>query len=81
MQVTNIPNPRVEAEEHYYNAKCTKLRDLGLEPNFLSEGLIDSLLSFAVEVRGLMQSLHCQRYLLDLIQDLFIQVEVHAHVS
>ncbi|GAB4816337.1 hypothetical protein N2152v2_003383 [Parachlorella kessleri] len=51
VEVTNIPNPRVEAEEHYYNAKCTKLRDLGLEPNFLSEGLVDSLLSFAVEYK------------------------------
>ena len=50
-QVVSIPNPRVEAEEHYYNAKNTKLQDLGLAPNFLSQGLIDSLLSFAVEVR------------------------------
>lgn len=48
----NIPNPRVEAEEHYYNAKCTKLRDLGLEPHLLSDNLIDSLLSFVVEVSG-----------------------------
>jgi hypothetical protein len=28
-QVVSIPNPRVEAEEHYYNAKCTKLRWVG----------------------------------------------------
>jgi UDP-sulfoquinovose synthase len=49
VQVVSIPNPRVEAEEHYYNAKCTKLRDLGLEPHFLSEGLVDSLLSFVIE--------------------------------
>ena len=49
----SIPNPRVEAEEHYYNAKCTKLRELGLEPHFLSDGLVDSLLAFAVEVSNL----------------------------
>lgn len=49
VEVQSIPNPRVEAEEHYYNAKCTKLRDLGLEPHFLSEGLVDSLLSFVME--------------------------------
>lgn len=48
----SVPNPRVEAEEHYYNAKCTKLRDLGLEPHLLSEGLVDSLLSFAIEHKG-----------------------------
>jgi hypothetical protein len=23
--VQSVPNPRVELEEHYYNAKCTKL--------------------------------------------------------
>jgi nucleoside-diphosphate-sugar epimerase len=52
VQTISVPNPRVEAEEHYYNAKCTKLRDLGLEPHLLSDGLIDSLLSFAVEHKG-----------------------------
>ena len=46
-----MPNPRVEAEEHYYNAKRTKLVDLGLEPHMLSDNLIDSLLSFAIEVQ------------------------------
>jgi UDP-sulfoquinovose synthase len=38
-----IENPRVEAEEHYYNAKHTKLIDLGLEPHFLSETLVESM--------------------------------------
>ena len=47
----SVPNPRVEAEEHYYNAKRTKLVDLGLEPHMLSDNLIDSLLSFAIEVQ------------------------------
>lgn len=42
--IENVDNPRVEAEEHYYNAKHTKLLDLGLEPHFLSETLIDHLL-------------------------------------
>ena len=46
-----MPNPRVEAEEHYYNAKRTKLVDLGLEPHLLNDNLIDSLLKFAIEVR------------------------------
>src|SRR5712671_2682718 len=35
--VDTIENPRIEAEEHYYNAQHTKLLDLGLEPNLLSE--------------------------------------------
>ena len=35
MQVVSVPNPRVELEEHYYNAKCTKLVELGLQPHLL----------------------------------------------
>jgi len=38
-----IENPRVELEEHYYNAKHTKLVDLGLEPHLLSETLVESM--------------------------------------
>ncbi|MGH2828511.1 MAG: NAD-dependent epimerase/dehydratase family protein [Actinomycetota bacterium] len=42
--IEHLPNPRVEQEEHYYNAKHTKLLDLGLEPHLLSDTLIDGLL-------------------------------------
>jgi UDP-sulfoquinovose synthase len=42
--IENITNPRFEAEEHYYNAKHTRLLDLGLKPHFLSQTLIDGLL-------------------------------------
>jgi len=41
--VHHVDNPRVEAEEHYYNAKHTKLLDLGLKPHLLSETLIESM--------------------------------------
>jgi UDP-sulfoquinovose synthase len=44
VQVDHIDNPRVELEEHYYNAKHTKLIDLGLEPHALDATLIDSML-------------------------------------
>jgi UDP-sulfoquinovose synthase len=47
VHINHLPNPRVEKEEHYYNAKNTQLRDLGLEPHFLSESLLDSLVHFA----------------------------------
>ena len=46
-----MPNPRVEAEEHYYNVQHTKLRALGLEPHLLGDNIIESLLTFAVKVR------------------------------
>jgi len=37
-------NPRVEAEQHYYNAKHTKLLDLGLEPHLLTREVVESML-------------------------------------
>ena len=51
VEVQNIDNPRVELEEHYFNAKNTNLLDLGLQPHFLSDALLDSLLNFAVKYR------------------------------
>jgi UDP-sulfoquinovose synthase len=47
--VENLDNPRVEQEEHYYNAKNTALTDLGLQPNLLTEGVVDAMLA---TVRG-----------------------------
>jgi UDP-sulfoquinovose synthase len=47
VEVDHLENPRVEKEEHYYNAKNTALRSLGLEPHCLSDSLLDSLLDFA----------------------------------
>ncbi len=44
VEVRNYPNPRVEAEQHYYNAANTKLHDLGLEPHHLGEELVRSML-------------------------------------
>jgi len=51
VQTTNVPNPRVEAEEHYYNAKHTKLQELGLVPHLLEDSMIDSLLKFVIEYK------------------------------
>jgi len=52
VEINNIENPRVEAEEHYFNAKNTNLLDLGLQPHYLSDSLLDSLLNFAVKYKG-----------------------------
>jgi UDP-sulfoquinovose synthase len=51
VEIDHIPDPRVEAEHHYYNAKHSKLIDLGLEPHTLSEALLDSLVNIAVKYR------------------------------
>jgi UDP-sulfoquinovose synthase len=48
VDIEHVPTPRVESEEHYYNAKHSRLIDLGLEPHFLSDSLLDSLVNIAV---------------------------------
>jgi UDP-sulfoquinovose synthase len=48
VQIDHSPTPRVESEEHYYNAKHSKLIDLGLQPHYLSDSLLDSLMNIAI---------------------------------
>lgn len=52
VEVNSIDNPRVEAEKHYFNAKNTNLLDLGLQPHFLSDSLLDSLLNFSIKYKS-----------------------------
>jgi UDP-sulfoquinovose synthase len=51
VEIDHIPDPRVEAEQHYYNAKHSKLIDLGLQPHHLSNSLLDSLMNIAMKYR------------------------------
>jgi UDP-sulfoquinovose synthase len=44
VSIDHVENPRVEKEEHYYNAVHTKLLDLGLEPTLLGEELVESII-------------------------------------
>jgi UDP-sulfoquinovose synthase len=44
VEIKRFPNPRIEAESHYYNATNTKLLDLGLQPHHLGEELVRSML-------------------------------------
>jgi UDP-sulfoquinovose synthase len=39
-----LSNPRVEHEEHYFNAAHTKLLDLGLEPHLLTDEVLTGML-------------------------------------
>ncbi len=52
VDVKHIDNPRIEKEEHYFNAKNTNLLDLGLQPHYLSDSLLDSLLNFTTKYKG-----------------------------
>ena len=51
VEIEHLEDPRVEAEEHYYNAKHSKLTDLGLKPHLLSESLLDSLIDVSMRYR------------------------------
>lgn len=51
VEINHLNNPRVEKEEHYFNAKNTNLLDLGLQPHYLSDSLLDSLLNFAIKYK------------------------------
>jgi UDP-sulfoquinovose synthase len=44
VEIQHYENPRVEKEEHYYNAIHTKLLDLGLQPTLLGEELVESII-------------------------------------
>jgi len=44
VRVDHIDNPRKEAEEHYYNPTYTGLLDLGLQPHYLTDEVMDNLL-------------------------------------
>lgn len=42
--IEHVPNPRTEAEEHYYNPTYTGLRELGVRPHPLTAEVLDGML-------------------------------------
>ncbi|HYC82032.1 MAG TPA: NAD-dependent epimerase/dehydratase family protein, partial [Solirubrobacterales bacterium] len=50
--IDHVDNPRVEKEEHYYNAVNTSLLSLGLQPNYLGEELVSSMLGIIERFRS-----------------------------
>ncbi len=44
VQIDHLDNPRKEAEEHYYNAKHHGLLELGLEPHYMTDGVLAAML-------------------------------------
>ena len=45
--IDKVPDPRVEKEEHYYNAVATQLPALGLKPHLLEDATIEVLIETA----------------------------------
>lgn len=54
LQVTinNIPNPRKEAEDHYYNPAHTGLLELGLQPHYLITEFLVRMLTLVAKYRS-----------------------------
>lgn len=49
--INHMTNPRIEMEEHYYNAKNTKLIDLGLKPHLLDDKTLDYIFAAVCKVK------------------------------
>ena len=47
-----VENPRIEAEEHYYNPKHTGLLELGLEPNYLTDEVLAEMMEFVIKYKN-----------------------------
>lgn len=43
VRIDHLENPRVELEDHYYNAKHSKLVNLGLRPTLLTDQALDGM--------------------------------------
>lgn len=51
VKINNIPNPRVESEEHFYDAKHSRLADLGLKPHLLTDDVVWDMIQKVIEVK------------------------------
>lgn len=49
--INHMDNPRVETEEHFYEVKHTKLKELGLEPHLLTDDVIREMIEAAIDYR------------------------------
>ena len=45
VKIKEIPNPRKEAEDHYYNPSYQGLLELGVQPHYLTEEILSNLFS------------------------------------
>jgi UDP-sulfoquinovose synthase len=51
VEINNIPNPRMEREDHYYNPVHRGLSDLGLKPNLMTEDVIAEMLRRVIKAK------------------------------
>jgi UDP-sulfoquinovose synthase len=51
VEIKSIPNPRKEAEEHYYNPTYQGLQEIGVKPHYLTEEVVDRLFEVVEQYR------------------------------
>ncbi len=51
VEIKSIPNPRKEAEEHYYNPTYHGLQEIGVKPHYLTEDVMDRLFQVVEQYR------------------------------
>ena len=51
VKIKSVENPRVEAEEHYYNPTHTGLLDLGLEPHPLTDDVLAQMMETVIQYK------------------------------
>jgi UDP-sulfoquinovose synthase len=52
VRIEHLENPRIEAEEHYYNAKHSALPALGLAPHLLDDKTLDGMFEMVGRLRS-----------------------------
>jgi UDP-sulfoquinovose synthase len=52
VEIRSVPNPRKEAEKHYYNPTHTGLLSLGLKPHLLTDGVLAQLMQLVIRYRN-----------------------------
>jgi len=55
VKIEHVENPRIEAEEHYYNPIHTGLLDLGLAPHYLSESVLLEMMQFIIKCKKMIK--------------------------
>jgi UDP-sulfoquinovose synthase len=56
VEIENIENPRLEAEEHYYNPVHTGLLNLGLTPHYLFEQVLIEMMELVMKHKNRIQA-------------------------
>lgn len=55
VEIKNIENPRKEKEEHYYNPKHTGFLELGLQPHFLTDNVLEQMMQYVTKHKASIQ--------------------------